>query len=177
MDWCRRVRSYWSSGSRTGYVMVAPAVMVLLIFNIIPLFASFGISMLDVNVLFNNPKFVGFQNYLEAFGTPRFWNSLKNTFVFTFLEVPCQMVIGLALAAVLTRNKWVNKLFRSIYFLPIICSATAVGIMWQLILNSNIGYVSWMLHCIGLPRISFLKDTDIAMYTVIFMLFLRRFVF
>lgn len=175
MDWLRRVRNYWSSGSRTGYVMVAPAILVLLIFNIIPLFASFGISMLDVNVLFNNPKFVGIENYLEAFRTPRFWNSLKNTFIFTFLEVPCQMVIGLALAAVLTRNKWVNKLFRSIYFLPIICSATAVGIMWQLILNSNIGYVSWLLRSIGLPKISFLKDPEIAMYTVIFMSVWRSF--
>ena len=90
-------------------------------------------------------------------------------------NVAAVMAIGLALAAVLTRNKWVNKLFRSIYFLPIICSATAVGIMWQLILNSNIGYVSWMLRSIGLPKISFLKDPEIAMYTVIFMSVWRSF--
>lgn len=57
--------------------------------------------------------FVGFQNYIEAFADKRLWNSLWVTIRFTLIEVTVQMVVGLVLAALLTRNTARNKIFRA----------------------------------------------------------------
>lgn len=174
-DWIKGVRSFWNKQEHVGYLLVLPAMLVLFLFNIVPLFASFFVSALDINIFFTNIKFAGLENFKEVFGDSRFWNALVNTLKFTLMEVPVQIILAMCLAAAVTKNTWFNKIFRSIYFLPIICSATVVGIMWRMILNSNIGWVTYMLQQIGLPKISFWKDPRIALLTIVFMSVWRSF--
>ena len=140
------LRSYWNKPQRAAYLFLLPAAVLILVFNIIPLFASFFISMLDMGISFDSAKFIGLDNFKEALTDRRFVNSLIVTLKFTVIEVPIQMVLGLVLSAMLTKNTFTNKLFRSIYFIPIVCSATAIGIMWQIILHSNVGLITCLLY-------------------------------
>jgi len=171
----RRIGEFWNKPEHAAYLFLLPAFGLLFVFSVIPLLASFLVSTLDVTVYLTGVKFVGLKNFIEAVGDPRFWNALFNTLVFTAVEVPLQICFALFVAALVTKDTRINKAYRSVFFLPIVCSATAVGIMWQFILNQNIGYIPYALTTIGLPRIAFLKDPSIALFTIVFISVWRTF--
>jgi len=151
------------------YMFIAPVIILLFVFNILPLLISFFISLYDADISFNLSKFIGFGNFAEVFGDSRFYNSLSVTLKWTVVEVPCQLIIALVLAGLLTRNTVTNKLFRAIYFMPIVCSATATGIMWKLILHSNVGYVTYVLRIMGFGKINFMNTAGLTFYVIVFM--------
>lgn len=161
------IRSYWNKPQHAAYLFILPEALLLLVFNVIPLFASFYISTLNMVISFDNATFVGMANYREALTDMRFINSIKVTVLFTAVEVPIQMVIGLVMSALLTKNTFTNKLFRSIYFLPIICSATAIGIMFQIILHSNVGLVTYWIKLLGFGKVNFLNTPGLTLGVVI----------
>ena len=88
---------------------------------------AFGLSFFDVPITMNHATFVGWDNFVEAFHDPRFINSLKVTAIFTGIEVPVQVLGALVIAAFISKNNKRNKFLRAVYFLPVICSATAVS--------------------------------------------------
>ena len=104
------------------YLFVAPVIILLLVFNIAPLFVAFVTSAFDVSTTLSDARFVGFGNYVEVFQDSRFWNSLFVTFKWTIIEVPLQVLVAFFLSALLTKNTILNKFFRANFFLPIICS-------------------------------------------------------
>ena len=166
---------YWNKPSRCAYLFLAPSVILLILFSVIPLAAAFGLSLFDVPITMNAASFVGLANFIEAFHDERCLNSLKVTAVFTLLEVPLQVFGALVIAAFLTKNNFRNKLFRAIYFLPVICSATAVGIMWKMILHSNIGFITAVLQTMGLGKINFLNTPGLTIFVVSFISLWRSF--
>ena len=120
---------------KAAYLFIAPSMLILTVFVFIPLIASFFISFMNLNLFLTKRDFVGFANYIKAFQTARVWNSFGNTFYFVLLEVPLQVLVGLVVAAALTANRWFERAMRSIFFLPVLCSLTAVGLIWSLILD------------------------------------------
>ncbi|MDR2418401.1 MAG: sugar ABC transporter permease [Treponema sp.] len=161
--------------SLTPYFFLLPAAMLILVFNIFPLLMSFMISTMDMQISFSSARFVGIKNYIDALADRRFINSVGVTLKFTLLELPVQTVLGLFLSAMLTKNTTANKILRSIYFLPIICSATAIGIMWNMILHSNIGLITYWIRAAGSGRVNFLNTPGTALYIVLFVTVWRTF--
>lgn len=157
------------------YWFILPAFVLLILFNIYPLISSFYISMLDMKVSFDTAVFVGLDNFKEIMSDARFLNSLKVTIIFTLIEVPAQMIIGLVMSAILKENTFWNKLFRSIYFIPVVCSSTAIGIMFQVILHSNIGIVSYWLKAIGFHNINLLNTPGLTLIVVVLVSVWRSF--
>ena len=138
----KKLVKYWNKPSRSAYLFLAPSVILLILFSVVPLIIAFGLSLFDVSITMDSARFIGIENFVEAFRDSRFINSLKVTAIFTGLEVPLQVLGALVVAALITKNNIKNKFFRAVYFLPVICSATAIGIMWKMILHSNIGFVT-----------------------------------
>lgn len=171
----KSILKYWNKPSRSAYVFLVPSVVLLILFNVVPLLIAFGLSMFDVPMTLNGGTFVGFGNFAEAFRDSRFINSLKITAIFTGLEVPIQVVGALIVAALITKNNMKNKFFRAVYFLPVICSATAVGIMWRMILHSNIGFITATLQSVGLGKINFLNTPGLTIFVVSFISIWRSF--
>ncbi len=151
------------------YLFIAPIIILLFVFNILPLLSAFVISGFDVSTTFGEPKFLGFANFIEIFRDSRFWNSLMVTLKWTVMEVPLQVILALLLSVALTENNPLNKMLRGIYFLPIICSATVVGIMWKLILHSNVGYITYILNLLGLGKINFMNSPVLTFFVIVFM--------
>lgn len=164
----KRAVSLEKRRERTAYLFIAPAAVLLLIFCIFPLLASFYISTQKMGVDLSKAQFVGLDNFKKAFGDRRFWQSVTITLKYTAVEIPFQMVIGVLLSAVLAKNTKINKIFRSIYFLPVIASAVTVGVMWQLVLHSNIGIFTYWLNLLGFHNVNLLNDTKTAIYVVVF---------
>ena len=62
-----KIRKYWNRPSRSAYVFIAPSIILLILFNIIPLIMAFGLSFFDVPITMNHATFVGWDNFVEAF--------------------------------------------------------------------------------------------------------------
>ncbi|MDD2972356.1 MAG: sugar ABC transporter permease [Lachnospiraceae bacterium] len=169
------IKRYLNKPSRIAYVFLAPSLIVLLVFAIIPLIASLIISVMNMNIFFTDTSFAGISNFIQAFQDGRFWNALLNTVVFVVFEVPLQIVIGLLVANALTKTTVFNKVARSIFFLPVICSMAAIGIVWSILLDGNIGLVPYLLEKIGIPNATFFRDVKTAMPTVIAMTVWKNF--
>ena len=141
--------------------------LILLVFTIIPVISAVGISLFNMNMFFKDTAFVGLANYKKAFADPRVWNSFGNTLKFVLMEVPLQVAVGLFLAVLLSRRSWFTNAMRTVFFVPVICSLTSIGIIWSLILDPTIGILPYYLRCLGLGSCQFLKDPDLAMPIIV----------
>jgi multiple sugar transport system permease protein len=169
------IRCFMRKPYAWAYIFILPTFILIITFHIAPFLMSFFISTLNMKISFASAQFVGIQNYVRALGDRYFRNAVGVTLRFTAMEIPIQMVIGLVLAAFLTKNSFFNKLIRSIYFLPIVVSATALGIMWNLILHSSIGLVPYWLEVLGFGSVNFLNTKGSALNTVLFVTIWRTF--
>ena len=171
----KKMIKYWNKPSRSAYLFLAPSVILLILFSVVPLIIAFGLSLFDVSITMDSARFIGLENFAEAFQDSRFINSLTVTAIFTGLEVPLQVLGALVVAALIAKNNIKNKIFRAVYFLPVICSATAIGIMWKMILHSNIGFVTAALQSMGLGKINFLNTPGLTIFVVSFISIWRSF--
>jgi multiple sugar transport system permease protein len=160
---------------KAAYLFIAPSMLILTLFVVVPLVAALVISMTQLNLFFTKTNFIGFANYLKAFSTDRVWNSFKNTFYFVLLEVPAQVVLGLVVASALAANTRFNRVMRSIFFIPVVCSLTSISLIWSLILDPTIGMIPYSLTLLGLPKITFLKDPALAMPVLAFLTVWKNF--
>ena len=152
-----------------------PAAILLIIFCIVPMLGSFFVSTQKMGVDLSKAEFVGLDNYTKALSDRRFLQSVGITLKYTAVEVPLQMIIGLVLSALLAKNTVLNKLFRSIYFLPVVASAVTVGVTWQLVLHSNIGIFTYWLKLLGMKDANLLNNTSTALYVVVFVAIWKTF--
>jgi len=175
MNYIKQIKKFLNKPSRAAYLFLAPSLIILFVFAIVPLIASLVISVMHMNIFFTDTSFAGLKNFMHAFQDERFWNALKNTIVFVVIEVPLQIVIGLLIANALTKTNLFNKAARTIFFLPVICSMAAVGIVWSILLDGNIGLVPYLLEKIGMGTPTFFRDVKTAMPTVIGMTVWKNF--
>lgn len=148
--------------------MMFPTIMVLAMVIIIPLGYSFFISFHKFFLQFGLGKWVYLKNYVNAFNNLEFLISMKNTFVLTFAVVSIEFVLAMGLALILNRE---NLKFRHGYIIilmiPVMIPPIAVGLIWRLLLHPDLGIVNYLLGFIGIPKLGWLGDPQLAMPTVI----------
>ncbi len=111
--------------------------------------------------------FIGFENYARILADSRVWNATKNTIVYTVIEVPLQIALSLLILLLMLSNNKFHKFLRTVFYIPYVCSMTAISIMWSMILNKNSGMVAFMLAKIGIEIPNLLGTEGYAMGTVI----------
>ena len=153
--------------NRWGVAFAFPQMISLFFLGILPVFIAFGLSMFDWNG-FRAPIFVGLQNFKDVFAANDTAIALKNTFVYTIVYVPCNIVLSLLLAILL--NKAAGKLvYRAIFFLPQIVTSVAVAVVWSWIYQPEYGILNMILRFFGKEGIGWLRQTNTAMGSVIAM--------
>ncbi|HLV09112.1 MAG TPA: sugar ABC transporter permease [Halanaerobiales bacterium] len=170
-----KMKIYLYRENKVSYVFLLPSLIILFVFAIIPLCGSLYVAFTNMDIFFSDVGFAGINNFFRALGDERFWNALKNTIVFAGVEVPLQVGIGLIIASVLASTSFFNKLTRTIYFIPVVCSMTAVGIIWSLLADQTIGLIPYFLKMIGIESVTFFRDPSTAMATVIMMTVWKNF--
>lgn len=172
----KKFKAYWYRQDKVAYVFLAPSLIILFLFAFIPLVSSLVISMLNMDIFFTDIHFDGLANFARAFGDERFWNALKNTVAFAVLEVPLQIVIGLLIANAIAGTSLFSKISRSVFFIPVVCSMAAIGVVWSLLLDGNIGMVPYFLKkWFGISNLSLFREMKTAMGTVIAMTVWKNF--
>lgn len=152
---------------RVGYLFILPSYTILTVFVFIPLISSLVISLLNMDIFMNNITFAGFDNFKNMLSDSRIYNATFNTFYFTVFEVPLQIILALLLSTFVSRNTRFSKAMRSVYYVPFICSMTAISIVWSMLLDPNMGGIPYILKHFGLGTVAFLKDENLAMPTIV----------
>lgn len=152
---------------RTGHLFLLPSLLIMLVFVLFPIVQSAWMSLHDWSFFEAEHAFIGFQNYTELFGDPRFWNALRNTAVFTVTTVPLQIGLGLLLAVRLSRARWWTPFLRSAYFFPVVSSFATMAIVWKFLLSPDVGPTSAWLRDAGVAPPNILSSTALALPAVI----------
>lgn len=166
MPQIRHLINFFKKPKGAAYLFILPAVLTLLLFVFVPLVIAIGISFKNLTIYLDSSKFVGFKNYLSLPTDSRFWNALKNTILFLILEMPLHVILGLLVAVALSKTNIFAKIMRSVFFLPTVCSLTAISIIWSFLLDPNLGTIPYLLTTIGFPKLQFLHDKNMAMVLV-----------
>lgn len=146
----------------SALIFLLPALLGTLIFIVIPVICSFGLSFVQWDLL-NPIKFVGFENYREIFHDGLFYKILGNTIVFALSTSFLGVIIPLILASILNTKIRGSEFFKGAYFLPFITPMVVVGVVWAWIFDPNIGLLNQMLHL----HLNWLYDSKLAMPALI----------
>ena len=162
-----RKKKHKIHSQNSAYLFILPSMLILAVFVFVPLIASFIISMLNMNIFMKDISFAGFKNFIKLFSDGRVGNATYNSLFFALFEVPLQIGLALVLSIYVAQNNRYTKALRAIYYVPFVCSMTAIGIVWSMLLDPNLGLVPYVLRQIGVESVSFLKDPELAMPTII----------
>lgn len=146
----------------SALIFLLPALLGTLIFIVIPVICSFGLSFVQWDLL-NPIKFVGFENYREIFHDGLFYKILGNTIVFALSTSFLGVIIPLILASILNTKIRGSEFFKGAYFLPFITPMVVVGVVWAWIFDPNIGLLNQVLHL----HLNWLYDSKLAMPALI----------
>jgi multiple sugar transport system permease protein len=147
---------------RVAYLFILPSLVIITFFVIIPMFCSIVFSFMDFNIMFSKISFVGIRNFIKLVNDERVRGALFNTFYFTVILVPLQVTVGLIVAVIIKESTVMNTIFRGVYFIPVICSFTIVALIWQFLLDRDVGIISFYLKQVGIHA-GLLRDPDQAM--------------
>lgn len=151
----------------TFLALAGPNLALLLVFTYKPLLESFKFSTLQWNIGSPSARFVGLQNYVEFFTSPKTATVMLNTAVFTIATVGGALVLGLALALLLNRKLKGRGIARTVAFAPYVLSGIAVGILWLYIFDPRYGLLGTALGWFGITSPDWYNSSPWALIMVI----------
>ena len=149
------------------WLFVLPTTLFYAGFQLWPILSSFYYSTLDWSGISSDKTFVGVQNFIDLLHDQWFWNSFVNSFKYMLFSVPPLIILSLFLA-ILVNEKALRArgAFRTLFFLPVITTASIVGIIMQFIWSPT-GAINALIELFGADRaINFLGQSGTALPTV-----------
>ncbi|MFB8490045.1 carbohydrate ABC transporter permease [Enterococcus durans] len=151
-----------------AYLFILVPVSLLLIFGIFPILMALYFSFTDYNII-EPANWIGFANFQKIFQDEFFFVSLRNTLVYTFLYVPLGLIVALGTAILLNKKVKVTNLFRTFFYLPVLCSTVATATIWYWLLNPQYGSLNQLLRLIGIDGPAWLYSSNWAMTAIVIM--------
>lgn len=149
--------------------LIIPALIVFTVFYIGSLAGGLVFSFTNWNIYnFNNPQFIGLENFKDLFVSTSFLPALKNVVIFAIVTTIVKVGFGI-LIAILLNNKFKGRnFFRAISFLPCTIGTLVIGYVFSFILQPDTGVLNTFLRSVGLETIAlnWLGDPKIALYSV-----------
>ena len=137
-----------------GYLFLSPALLLLLLFHLLPVFYALFLSLFDARVfrdMWQPGRFIGSGNYGRLLTTSEFAQSLANTVWFALITVPLGLFLAVLFAQLLNARIWGRTGYRVTYFLPYITSTVAAAVVWRWIFQPRVGVANSVLQWLGLP--------------------------
>ncbi|MCA9916356.1 MAG: sugar ABC transporter permease [Anaerolineales bacterium] len=146
------------------YWFYVPAGLLFLVFFLVPTAMSFYYSLTRWSLF--DATFIGLDNYITFFEDPQLKLAFRNTIIYALLTSGSKVIIGLPLAMLLTSRIKFQGFFRSVIFFPVLVSTVAVGITFFALMQPSTGLINVTLRTFGVPRIDWLGDPKLALYSV-----------
>jgi multiple sugar transport system permease protein len=152
---------------RTALLLISPAVIVLLAINLFPIVYAVYISFHHWTLARPQPpRFAGWFNYEEALTDDRFINAIWVSLSFVTLAVAVEFILGFLLAFVFHARLRGLATLRKISILPVMVMPLVVGLVWFYMFNENFGVVNWVVTLFGSPRLPFLTNDTLALWSL-----------
>jgi len=160
--------------SYAGWIFVAPALIALVVFFVVPVVGALAMSFTDFDIYAladpANLRFIGFDNYVHLLHTPLFWQALLNTLYFVVVGVPLSIAASLGTALLIdSRLARFKAFYRTALFAPVVTTLVAVAVVWRYLLHPRYGWLNYALGSIGIGPIDWLGDPHWAMPAIILM--------
>jgi multiple sugar transport system permease protein len=152
--------------------MASPAVILLVVFFVVPVLLMFGLAFTNARLISPRPpEMVGFDNFVTLFGDSLFWASLRNTAYFAVVVVPVQATLALVLALLVNAKMRGTNFFRTVYFLPVVTSMVVVSLLWRFIYEPD-GLLNQVIRAVSFGQwqgTDWLDNPDTAMPAIMLM--------
>ena len=163
----RTLRSTSARAERwAGLILAGPAVLVFTVFMFVPLVLTFWYSLHRYRG-FGTMQWLGAQNFVEVFHDDTFWKALINTVLFTAVSVPLGIGLGLGGALLLNRAMPGRTLFRALFYVPVVISGGASGVIFLRLFDPLIGLINQLLVSVRLPTVDWQGDGRAALVSII----------
>lgn len=156
------VRRAALAGARP-YLYLLPTFVFLGVFTHWPILRTFYVSLFRWNLATPERQLVGFDNYLQLWSTPLFWQVLRNNVLFALGTVPASLTLALALALLINQRIRGLALYRVALFYPTVIPMAAAAMIWLWILTPGYGLVNYYGRLLGLPDIHWLGHPTFAL--------------
>lgn len=152
----------------TATLFVAPALAVYLLYVIYPILQTFLYSLREWSGI-GDGTYIGLANYREALQDDIFWHALRNNIILVVASIAIQLPVALGLAVLLSSRIRGWRIFRTIYFIPLLLSTVAIGLVWINIYDPTFGLLNGLLSAVGLDGLtqSWLGNESTALPAVI----------
>ncbi|MDR2202319.1 MAG: sugar ABC transporter permease [Clostridiales bacterium] len=152
-----------------GVVLAAGPLLGFFIFGFIPMVLAVFMSFMKIRGFsFDGARLVGFENYRYVFTDPKFGKAMLNT-LYAAVSMPVSIVCSLFIATLLNKKVAGTKVFRTILFLPYVCSVVAITTMWKWMLNTDFGIINEILKRLGVEKVPWLTDSTYFMPSMLIM--------
>lgn len=148
--------------ARWAWLFVAPTMLGLIILNFYPIVNTVWQSLCKTGDFGRGNQFIGLANYTRVLQNTETWQALWNTIKYALIEVPFSVVIALVLAVFLNRKMKGRSIYRTIFFLPMVCAPAAVAMVWRWLYNQQFGLLNNVFH----SNVAWVSDPKIAWISV-----------
>jgi multiple sugar transport system permease protein len=157
-----------SSDQWGGWLYVAPALLFVAVFVVIPFGQLIVMSATDRSLL-GGGRFVGLSNYIKIWNDSGFWRALLFTVKYTIVLTPILMILGFALALLTADNTPLKRLTRTVVFLPVVIGLSSSSLLWFWLFDEQVGLLNKLLvdlRVIAQPIVWF-ASADLAFWAVV----------
>ncbi|MDX2160466.1 MAG: sugar ABC transporter permease [bacterium] len=162
----RKHGSPFRSENVMGLLFVSPSIFLFLIFVLLPAILALVLSFTNYDIL-TPIEFVGFRNYERLLRDTLFFTSLRNVAQYVVLFVPLMIALSLGLALLLNRDVPGVRLFRILFYIPVITSPIAAATIWTMMLHKDFGLINRGLALIGIDGPTWLFDPDYILLAIV----------
>src|SRR5215471_9845160 len=158
-----------SKFNQAAALFLLPAFIFLTAFIVWPVLLSIQLSFYDWNGIAPTRAFVGLGNWRALAADSVFWKALGNNLIVVALSIGIQLPVAMALAVLLHRGANKLKVFKVVYFFPMLMSTVAVGALFKAVYDLQFGAVTPLLRALGLAGLArdWLGDSRVALFSVI----------
>ena len=151
-----------------SWLYLAPFLIFIIIFTLYPVINVFTISFKEnYSYLRGTFKAFNFENYKYVLTDDKFTSGLRNTALYVLFVVPVSTAIALFFANLLNKKVRGSAIFQTAFFLPMVTSVTAVGLIWRLMYNQQYGIINWVLTKFGIEKIGWVTESRWSLLALI----------
>jgi len=150
------------------WLYLSPFLIFIIVFTLYPVINVFTISFKEnYSYLRGTFKAINFENYKYVLTDDKFTSGLRNTALYVLFVVPVSTAIALFFANLLNKKVRGSAIFQTAFFLPMVTSVTAVGLIWRLMYNQQYGIINWVLSKFGIEKIGWVTESRWSLLALI----------
>jgi multiple sugar transport system permease protein len=160
-----RSLKFWNR-YKWSYFFILPSMLLFFVFIAYPVGQAFLLAFQKVDL--RSSAWVGLKNFQDIFASKLFLDSMRHTFVYAIFVVAAWITSSLVVASlIMPLSNRIQSLFRGAFYLPNVVSIIVISLVWIWIFEPDYGFFNYLLKLVGLQRVLWLQNPDIALWSIV----------